>query len=601
VKLLGASSPEEVIGQSALKFIDPACHEDVLARIEWLEQGGESIPFLERRLIRMDGTPVNVEVAATSFKFGHLSASQVIVHDLTERKRAELELRAAETKIRCLVEQLPAITYMAGFGPNGRWTYVSPQVEVILGFTPEEWLNDPGLWYSRLHPDDAKKTLELEAECLATGEPYAAEYRLRARDGTFHWFSDLGTMIQGTDGAPESIQGVLMEITEQKQLEAQLRQSSKMEAVGRLAGGIAHDFNNILMVVRGHTELLLDGAAQKPRDNITQIQKSVDRASTLTRQLLAFSRMQVLQPEIVDLNTLAAEVAQMILRLIGSNIRLVLETDPGLGKVRADGGQIELVLLNLAVNARDAMPDGGSLTLRTENVELKPGDNPQFPNTAQGRFVLLSVIDTGQGMSADTQAHIFEPFFTTKETGRGTGLGLATVYGIVKQSGGYISVDSAPGEGTRFRIYLPYVETPAPKPTASDAPSIPNAPAKGSETILVVDDESGIRELAANYLERCGYNVLAAGDGAEAREISEQHPGPIHLLLTDTVMPKMSGRDLVRIIAAGHPETKVIYMSGYLEFHASSHLQKNDGAIYLQKPFALDTLAQKIRNALDSN
>jgi PAS domain S-box-containing protein len=601
VKLLGATYPDEIIGEPMLRFIAPEYHDDVRSRMADLGEGAESVPFRERRYVRMDGTTVDVEAAATSFKMGQVTAAQVIIHDLTERKRAESELRAAETRFRRLVEQLPAITYIAGFGPAGRWTYVSPQVEVILGFTPEEWMSDPGLWFSRLHPDDAKKTLDREAECLQSGEPYAAEYRLRARDGTYHWFSDLGTMIQGAGGTVDCMQGVLMEITEQKQLEAQLRQSSKMEAVGRLAGGIAHDFNNILMVVRGHTELLLDGAAKTPRDNIGQIQKSVDRASALTRQLLAFSRMQVLQADILDVNALVAEVAQMILRLIGSNIRLVLETDPRLGKVRADAGQIELVLLNLAVNARDAMLDGGALTLRTENVELKPGDNPQFPNTAQGRFVLLSVKDTGQGMSSDTQAHIFEPFFTTKERGRGTGLGLATVYGIVKQSGGYISVDSAPGEGSRFRIYLPYVETPAPKLALPETSSAPTGPAKGSETILVVDDESGIRELAANYLERCGYNVLAASDGAEARDISEKHSGPIHLLLTDTVMPRMSGHDLVRSMAACHPETKVIYMSGYLEFHASSHLQKNDGAIYLQKPFALDTLAQKIRNALDSN
>jgi two-component system, cell cycle sensor histidine kinase and response regulator CckA len=601
VKLLGASSPEEVLGQTIFDFIDASFHDDVMARMAQLVEAGQSVPFLERRLIRMDGTEVDVEVAATSFKYDQHAASQVIVHDLTERKRAESQLRAAETRFRRLVEQLPAVTYMAGFGPNGRWTYVSPQVEAILGFTPEEWISDPGLWYARLHPDDATKAIEHEAECHATGEPYAAEYRLRAKDGTYHWFSDLGTMVRGTGGAPDSMQGVLMEITEQKQLEAQLRQSSKMEAVGRLAGGIAHDFNNILMVVRGHTELVLDGAAQKPRDNIAQIQKAVDRASTLTRQLLAFSRMQVLQPDILDLNDLVADVAQMILRLIGSNIRLVIETNASLGKVRADAGQIELVMLNLAVNARDAMPKGGSLTLRTENVALKPGDNPQFPNTAQGNFVVLSVEDTGQGMTIETQAHIFEPFFTTKESGRGTGLGLATVYGIVKQSGGYISVDSTPGAGTTFRIYLPYVDAPSKKAATLDSLSVPHAPAKGSETILVVDDESGIRELATNYLERCGYNVLAAGDGAEAREISEKHAGPIHLLLTDTVMPRMSGHDLVRAMADRHPETKVIYMSGYLEFHASSHLKQNDGATYLQKPFALDTLAQKIRSALDSN
>ncbi len=598
-KLLGATSFEQLIGKRVLEITHPAYHELVTQRMTELREVEQSVPFLEEKLVRLDGKVVDVEIAATSFKFANQHAAQVIVHDLTERKRSERKLLAAETKFRLLVEQLPAITYMAGFGAKGAWTYVSPQIEAILGFTRAEWLADANLWFSRLHPDDAAQAVALEEICRATGEPYAAEYRLKARDGSYHWFTDLGTVVRDASGAVESMQGVLMDITERKQLEAQLRQSQKMEAIGQLAGGIAHDFNNILMVVRGHTDLLLNGAAKNPLENAAQIQKAADRAAALTRQLLAFSRMQVLQPEILDLNDIVAEMADMLPRLINSNIQLLIRTDPELGRVRADAGQIEQVILNLAVNARDAMPEGGRLTIRTENTTLQPGEEHRLPAAAAGRFVALIVQDSGEGMDAETQARIFEPFFTTKEKGRGTGLGLATVYGIVKQSGGYILVESAPARGSIFKIYLPYVEAKV-KP-ASTIRTSEVAAAGRAETILLVDDETGIRELATEYLSRCGYTVLAASDGSEAKKIAEQHPGPIHLLLTDTVMPKMGGHELVKAVSAVRPETKVIYMSGYLEYGASNDLMNDSGAFYLQKPFALEALAKKVRVALGSN
>jgi PAS domain S-box-containing protein len=504
----------------------------------------------------------------------------------------------AETKFRLLVEQLPAITYMADFGPDGRWFYVSPQIEAILGFTPNEWMADRGLWYSRLHPDDAAKAVELEENCRRTGEPLMAEYRLMARDGTYRWFSDLGSVVSdGVTGA-RSIQGVMLDITEKRQLEAQLRQSQKMEAVGQLAGGIAHDFNNILMVVRGHTDLLLNNAADKPLENVAQIQKAADRAAALTKQLLAFSRMQILQAEVLDLNAVVTDMATMLPRVINSNIHLKVDLDPALARVRADVVQIEQVLLNLAVNARDAMSQGGTLTIRTMNATLSPGNPQRLPVTTTGTYVALVVADTGAGMDAETQARIFEPFFTTKAKGRGTGLGLATVYGIVKQSGGFIAVDSAVGRGTTFTVYLPQVEAPMKTESTTEKSAKVQ---HGAETILVVDDETGIRELAAEYLQRCGYTVLAAGDGAEAEEIAKRHSGPIHLLLTDTVMPKMGGHELVRAMTALRPQVKVIYMSGYLEFNASSHIQSGDGANYLQKPFELSALATKVRSALESN
>ncbi len=596
VRLLGATSPEQVIGKAALDFLHPSHREIAARRMAELQSPGRTVPFLEQKFVRLDGRIVDVEVAAASFKVGRDTASQVIVHDLTERKRAERELLAAETRFRLLVEQLPAITYMAGFGADGVWSYVSPQIEATLGFTPAEWMADPQLWFQRLHPDDVAKVIGLEEKCRASGQPYSAEYRLQARNGTYRWFTDIATVVRDANGV-ESLQGVMTDVTETKLLEAQFRQSQKMEAVGQLAGGIAHDFNNLLMVIRGHTDLLLNSGVEQPREAIKQIQKAADRAASLTRQLLAFSRMQVLQPEVLDLNQVVGDMASMIERLFGSNIELVFETEPELGRVRADAGQVEQVLLNLAVNARDAMPGGGRLTIRTENARFAPGDARPLPIIGDGDYAALIVKDTGDGMDTETQARIFEPFFTTKEKGRGTGLGLATVYGIVKQSGGFIIVDSAPGQGATFTIYLPRV---AAAETVVTTPQ-PSASARhGAETILVVDDETGIRDLAAEYLAGCGYTVLTAAGGIEARDLLARFDGPVHVLLTDTVMPRMNGHELVQTIVALRPEIKVIYMSGYLEFNASAHLQSGDGALYIQKPFGLDALGKIVRAALES-
>jgi two-component system cell cycle sensor histidine kinase/response regulator CckA len=598
MKLLGAASAEQLIGKRVLDIIHPSYHEVVKSRMAAARENGQSVPFLEEKYVRLDGKTVDVEVAASSFSVGGGIGAQVIIHDLTERKRAEMNLLQAETKFRLLVEQLPAITYMADFGQDGRWHYVSPQIEAILGFTKAEWMADPGFWFSRLHPEDAAKAIEQEESCRMTGEPLAAEYRLKARDGTYRWFSDLGRVVVDATTGARSIQGVMLDITDKRQLEAQLRQSQKMEAIGQLAGGIAHDFNNILMVVRGHTDLLLNNATEKPLENVAQIQKAADRAAALTKQLLAFSRMQILQPEVLDLNAVVTDMSTMLPRLISSNIHLKVELEPALARVRADAVQIEQVLLNLAVNARDAMPKGGTLTVRTQNTTLEPGNPQRLPVTAPGKYVALIVIDSGGGMDAETQARIFEPFFTTKAKGRGTGLGLATVYGIVKQSEGFIAVESTLGKGTTFTVYLPPVDAPA---RIQAAPEKAAKPQHGAETILVVDDEMGIRELATEYLQRCGYTVLAAGDGEEAKDIAQHHVGPIHLLLTDTMMPKMGGHELVRAMTALRPEVKVIYMSGYLEFNASTHIQSGEGAHYLQKPFELSALANKVRTALESN
>ena len=384
---------------------------------------------------------------------------------------------------------------------------------------------------------------------------------------------------------------------EHKELEERLRQAHKMEAVGRLAGGVAHDFNNLLTIIRGHADLLTDRvtADEGSKRNAQQIQKATGRAVSMTRQLLAFSRMQVLQPRILDLNFVVAEMGKMLPRLIGENIEYSFEPDPQLANIKADPSQVEQVLLNLAVNARDAMPNGGKLTVKTSNVEMEVSAAARRPSMTPGKYVLLSVSDTGDGMDSETKAHIFEPFFTTKEVGKGTGLGLATVYGIVKQSGGFIWVESSPGTGATFEIYFPEESGPA---SEIEKVSATKARPRGSETILVVEDESGVRDLACQFLRSSGYTVLEAVDGVEALEISARYSGTIHLLLSDMIMPRMGGAELTQRIRAARPETKVVLMSGYAEYAEANNGKESPQVPRIQKPFSLTSLAEKVRKVL---
>jgi signal transduction histidine kinase len=383
---------------------------------------------------------------------------------------------------------------------------------------------------------------------------------------------------------------------EQKQLEERLRQAHKMEAVGRLAGGVAHDFNNLLTIIRGNSDLLIDreGSDDFHRRCLEQIQNAAGRAVSMTRQLLAFSRMQVLQPRVIELNTVVAEMGKMLPRLIGEHIEYSFSPEPKLATVKADPGQIEQVILNLAVNARDAMPEGGKLSVRTSNVSVNESEAVKRPPMIPGKYALLSVTDTGHGMDDATRAHIFEPFFTTKEIGKGTGLGLATVYGVVKQSGGFIWVISSPGEGTTFEIYLPQAVGVASKPEQAGPSDIP----RGSETVLVVEDEAGVRELACQFLRVKGYNVIEAKDGPEALEIAGRHPGTIHLLLSDMVMPKMNGGELAGRLRGIRPDIRVAFMSGYSEFSRGDLGRGFPDAPILQKPFSPASLVEIVREGL---
>ncbi|HXE89608.1 MAG TPA: ATP-binding protein [Terriglobales bacterium] len=425
--------------------------------------------------------------------------------------------------------------------------------------------------------------------------PHFGHWRHRHKDGRI---LNVEVTAQGLDFAGRrAVLVVVKDVSERMHLGEQLRQAQKMEAVGRLAGGVAHDFNNVLTVITGYTSILmesLDPDSPQAHD-LRQIAKSADRAAALTRQLLAFSRRQVLQPRVLNLNSLVLNAQKMLERLIGEDIEIHLSLEASLGSVSADPGQLEQVIMNLAVNARDAMPDGGNLIFETRNVEVETPRSLGHFRVAPGSYVMLAVTDTGCGMDLETIGRIFEPFFTTKEKGKGTGLGLSTVYGIVKQSGGYVWVESAPGEGSTFTIYLPRVEAPA--DDESDEPL--SAARRGGETILLVEDDAVVRELARRILAGSGYHVLPAGSVVEAERFCRQHAGNLDLLLTDVVMPGMSGRDLARRLAVMRPRMRVLYMSGYTDNVIVHRGVLDPGTHFLQKPFTPRTLLEKVREVLD--
>jgi len=522
-----------------------------------------------------------------------------------ERDKDKTQLLVAEDRYRTLVERLPAITYIAELGADGPWHYVSPQIESILGFPPAEWLSDPLNWLNHIHSEDREIALAAEKRFFETKELFQAEYRMFARDGRVLWFRDEGVMLRAAgDGGP-LMQGVLYDITEHKHLEEQLRHSQKLEAVGQLAGGVAHDFNNLLMVIQAHNERLrhrLTPGDPAQNDSL-QIERAVARATALTQQLLAFSRRQILQLKALDLNSVLTEVAKMLGRLIPASIELKIVPAPSLHRVKADRGQMEQVILNLAVNARDAMPHGGHLIIKTRNTELHETYDGSHARIPPGKYVVLTVSDTGIGMPGDVKARIFEPFFTTKKPGKGTGLGLAIVYGVVKQTGGWITANSEIGKGTTFDLYFPQAqaEDSAEEPVSrKKTRTSPAFAARGTETILLVEDQDGIRDVVREFLQNNGYTVLHAVDGNEALRIADEYKDPINLLLTDVVMPNVGGRELARQLAEQRPQIKVLLMSGYPDHATWSSELIHDTAPVLQKPFPLETLARNIRSLLDN-
>jgi PAS domain S-box-containing protein len=678
---------------------------------------------------------------------------------------AEHARRGAEFRYRTLVEQIPAVTFLASLEDGTPELYVSPQIEDLLGYTQQEWLNDPFLWFRQLHPDDRARWHEAFARTCATGVQFRSEYRFFARDGRVVWVLGECQVVRDDDGRPLFLQGIAFDITERKRAEAvtreirdelerqvrerttdllranellerevaerrrveeamrdsrarlqaildtavdavvvidaqgiirqcnpaverllgftseelvgqnvcrlmpspfrdehgqylnnylttgvrhvigigrevtarrkdgsliaadltvgemeimgerlfvgfmhdlskrkrleeELRQAHKMEAVGRLAGGIAHDFNNLLTIINGYSEVLVHRL--RPDDPghemVRQVRKAGERAAALTQQLLAFSRRQPLAPIILDLNALIADMAVMLRRVIGEDVELITELNPDLCRTKADRVQLEQVLLNLAVNARDAMPGGGRLTLRTHSADLDAHRLRDGSVMPAGRYAVLDVEDTGTGMDEPTQALIFEPFFTTKEVGKGTGLGLAMAYGVVRQCGGFIDVRSAPGQGTRFAIHLPQAtgEAQQKRPAAQL-----EVPPPGTETILLVEDEDGVREIAGSSLEALGYTVLRARNGEEALALAGNYAGTIHLLVTDVIMPKMSGAALAARLSILRPDLQILYVSGYPGTALATHGVSDSGPQFLPKPFTPTALAHRVRDLLD--
>ncbi|MGA7626839.1 MAG: PAS domain S-box protein [Candidatus Acidiferrales bacterium] len=509
-----------------------------------------------------------------------------------ERKRAEEKIRESEARLRLLVGQLPAVLWTVD--KDLHFTSALGAGLARLGLKPNQIV---GLSLPEYFETTDQTFLPIAAHRRAiSGEAVTFHVEWKGGSYTCH--------VEPLRTAEGELQGAIcmaLDITDRRQLEEQLRQAQKMEAVGRLAGGIAHDFNNLLMVIQGYADLMAERLSENDplRRNAEQIQTASQRATSLTRQLLAFSRKQMLAPKILNIQSVVVEMEKILRRLIGEDIQLETSSAADLGLVKADRSQIEQVILNLAVNARDAMPEGGRLTIETANVELDASYSHTPAVLAPGKYVMLAVTDNGCGMDAETQAHIFEPFFTTKEKGKGTGLGLATVYGIVKQSGGYVWVYSEPGRGTSFKVYLPRIDEEKSRQNRDAEPKMRAIP-RGSETVLLVEDEKGVRELAREYLEMTGYSVIEAENGHTALELAAMHVGEIHLLMTDVVMPGISGRELAERVRSIRPGTKVLFMSGYADQAVVSHGILDTDSALLQKPFTMAALASKLREILSA-
>jgi PAS domain S-box-containing protein len=508
-----------------------------------------------------------------------------------ERVRAEESIRKSEAMFRLLFSHTPLPMWVFDT-ETLQFLQVNEATRKAYGFSESEFR---GMTIRDVRPDSDAPSFAAHIEEWKQDGRHQGHWQHQRKDGKCF---EVDVISHKLEYAGRSVRLVVaQDVSERLLLEGQLRQAQKMEAIGRLAGGVAHDFNNLLMVIKGHTELLLN--VLPPADHVTrkveQIDRAADRAAALTRQLLAFSRMQVLQPRAMNLNSVVQEMANLIPRLIGEDIELVVRSSADLGTIRADASQMEQIIMNLAVNSRDAMPKGGRFTIETSNVELDNLYRAAHPVVQPGKYVLLAVSDTGTGMDAETQAHIFEPFFTTKEQGKGTGLGLATVYGVVKQSGGFIWVYSELGRGTTFKIYLPRVDEAA---ASIPVVHIPSSLARGTETVLLAEDEQDVREVAREFLESAGYTVLEAAGGAEALEVSAARAGPIDLLITDMVMPGISGQELARKMRALREGIRVIYMSGYSE-HAAGEAAKCDAAaMVLTKPFSRAVLLRTVRDIL---
>jgi PAS domain S-box-containing protein len=599
-------SPEEWTSDPAFfgRVLHPDDRDRVLSDFAQMHKSGDRFEC-EYRLVARDQRVVWVHDGAVVVRddAGRPVYAQGFMVDISGRKATEHALRESEQRFRDLVSGIDVIVWEAD--PELNFSFVSKRAEDILGYPVERWLSEPKFVTAYIHPEDKPKVLAADQAALASREDYELEYRVLAADGRPVSFREIVRVELGDDGQVCRLRGVMVDITAQKRdeevragLEQQLQRAQKMEAVGRLAGGIAHDFNNLLTVISGYSGLALIELGETPGEignHLAEIQSASERAASLTQRLLAFSRRQVMSPKVLDLNETVARVETLLGRLIGDDIDLVTVSAGQPLHVEADPAQLEQVLINLALNARDAMPDGGKLTMATARHEIDDATARATPDAHPGVFAAVSVTDTGLGIDDATKLHLFEPFFTTKEVGKGTGLGLASVYGTVRQSDGFVTVESEVGRGASFRVFLPLVTAPVTE--ASGPHPEPNAGAtRGSETILLVEDEEAVRDLTKQALELNGYRVIAAASPAKALELGDDVR--YDLLLTDILMPQMRGDELARRLGEDRPGLKTLFMSGYLAGEAL--LGEERSAAFLQKPFSLADLARTVRELLDS-
>ncbi len=591
-RLYGWTS-SEAIGQSVGLQIPPDRRDEMRVIMEKIRRG-ESIKHLETVRLRKNGNRVEVSLTVSSIHgaAGEVVGASSIARDITERKRAEKELRKSEERFRRLFDSNTigiVIADLSGNSLEANDVYLD-----MLGFTREELLAGKIRWNELTPEEHLWRDQNAVEQLQRTGVASPWEKELFRKDGSRVPVLIGIAMLKASEG---SCIAYIVNLTERRRLEQQFLQAQKMEAVGKLAGGVAHDFNNLLTVILGYSDILAAKLRSKSLlfGELDEIRSAGERAASLTRQLLAFSRQQVLERKVLDVNDLISGIEKMLRRLIGEDVALVTVLSPALRHVFGDAGQLGQVIMNLAVNARDAMPRGGRLTIETANVELDEAYAHEHVTVRPGSYVMIAISDDGGGMTAETLAHMFEPFFTTKGLGKGTGLGLATVYGIVKQSGGYIWVYSEVGKGTTFKVYLP------PAGEVADAEPVPASEPislDGSETVFLVEDEESVRALSRSVLKRHGYTVLEAASGKAALDVARQYPLPIHLLLTDVVMPEMGGSDLASQLEALRPGMRVLYMSGYTDDTVFRHGILEKGRAFLQKPFTPDTLARKVREAL---
>jgi PAS domain S-box-containing protein len=596
--MLGFSA-DEWLGDPGLvlKQLHPDDRERVLAEVFQSKDTGKPLSS-EYRLLARDGHIVWVrdEAIVMRDEAGRPCFMQGLLLDISEQKRKEEMLQKSESKFRTIFERVAVGIALVSI--DGQLMESNPALREMLRYGEEELRHR--VFNEFIHPEDVAIDVDLDQELIAgKRDHYQIEKRFIRKDGGVVWCQLNVSFIRGGQQERPFTICMVEDITERKRLETQFFQSQKMETIGRLAGGIAHDFNNLLTVIKGYTQLSLNHIQEGDpcRENIEEIKGAAERAAELTNQLLTFSRRQILDMKVLDLNAIVRGLEKMTGRIIGEDIEMFTVLDDHLARVKTDPGQIEQVILNLVVNARDAMPAGGKLAIETANVVLDDTYARTHIGVTPGSYVMLSVSDTGCGISPEIKELIFEPFFTTKEEGKGTGLGLSTIYGIVKQSGGNIWVYSEPGRGTTFKIYLPRVEEETGAlPVQDDTDHLP----KGKETVLLVEDDPSLRALAARVLRYQGYKVLEATNGHEAIGIARENVQErIHLLLTDVVMPHMGGRELVKRMKTLHSEIRVLFISGYTEHAITYHAGLKPGTPFLQKPFSPTALAKKVREVLD--